>query len=239
MSHPQTVVDVVISGTTTTIVDSRIDGITTVAGAAPVTNVSGQIPDLGVNTDILATEGDILSLTNDVANLRANLIVTGNALTDEIGVLSGVLISSGNQLDFNISTLSGELIATGNSLDSLRDILSGNLITTGIRLQDQINTNTDLISDLRQATGDLQADKLSVAGGSISGNIIPTISGTLSLGTEEFPFKSGFFQDLKVSSNTIFVGDVVDAGITQEPEGSADEATLLLKDLGEKTFYGG
>ena len=28
------------------------------------------------------------------------------------------------------------------------------------------------------------------------------------MGTEEFPFKSGFFQDLKVSSNTIFVGDV-------------------------------
>ena len=107
MSDPQTVVDVIISGTTTTVVDSRIDGITTVAGAAPITNVSGQVPDLGVNTDILATEGDILSLTNDVANLRANLIVTGTALTDEIGVLSGNLISSGNTLEFQISTLSG------------------------------------------------------------------------------------------------------------------------------------
>ena len=39
--------------------------------------------------------------------------------------------------------------------------------------------------------------------------------------------------------HSIFVGEVVDEGVTQEPEGRADWATLLLKDLGEKTFYGG
>ena len=39
--------------------------------------------------------------------------------------------------------------------------------------------------------------------------------------------------------HSIFVREVVDTGVTQEPEGRADEATLLLKDLGEKTFYSG
>ena len=39
--------------------------------------------------------------------------------------------------------------------------------------------------------------------------------------------------------HSIFIGEVVDAGVNQEPEGRADDATLLLKDLGEKTFYGG
>ena len=39
--------------------------------------------------------------------------------------------------------------------------------------------------------------------------------------------------------HSIFLGEVVDAGVNQEPEGRADDATLLLKDLGEKTFYGG
>ena len=39
--------------------------------------------------------------------------------------------------------------------------------------------------------------------------------------------------------HSIFVGEVVDAGVTQKLEGRADEATLLLKDLGERTFYGG
>ena len=39
--------------------------------------------------------------------------------------------------------------------------------------------------------------------------------------------------------HSIFVREVVFAGVTQEPEGRADEATLLLKELGEKTFYSG
>ncbi|HCF72336.1 MAG TPA: flavin reductase, partial [Gammaproteobacteria bacterium] len=37
----------------------------------------------------------------------------------------------------------------------------------------------------------------------------------------------------------LFVGEVVDAGVGQEPEGRADDATLWLKELGEKAFYGG
>ena len=39
--------------------------------------------------------------------------------------------------------------------------------------------------------------------------------------------------------HSIFVGEVVDAGVSREPEGRADEATLWLRDLGEKIFYGG
>ncbi len=39
--------------------------------------------------------------------------------------------------------------------------------------------------------------------------------------------------------HSVFVGEVVDAGVKQEPQGRPDEATLWLKDLGEKIFYGG
>ncbi len=39
--------------------------------------------------------------------------------------------------------------------------------------------------------------------------------------------------------HSIFVGEVVDAGVSQNPEGRADDATLWLKDLGDKMFYGG
>ena len=39
--------------------------------------------------------------------------------------------------------------------------------------------------------------------------------------------------------HAIVVGEVVDAGISQPPAGRPDDATLWLKDLGEKTFYGG
>lgn len=39
--------------------------------------------------------------------------------------------------------------------------------------------------------------------------------------------------------HTVFLGQVVDAGLHVEIEDRADDATLWLKDLGEKIFYGG
>lgn len=39
--------------------------------------------------------------------------------------------------------------------------------------------------------------------------------------------------------HSIFVGEVVDAAVAKQPDGRPDDATLWLKDLGEKTFYGG
>ena len=46
-------------------------------------------------------------------------------------------------------------------------------------------------------------------------------------------------QTIERGDHTIMVGEVVDAGVARQPEGRADDATLWLKDLGEKTFYGG
>lgn len=39
--------------------------------------------------------------------------------------------------------------------------------------------------------------------------------------------------------HSVFVGEVVEAGLSKEISGRPDDATLWLKDLGEKTFYGG
>jgi flavin reductase (DIM6/NTAB) family NADH-FMN oxidoreductase RutF len=39
--------------------------------------------------------------------------------------------------------------------------------------------------------------------------------------------------------HSIFVGKVVDAGVGKVPDGRADDATLWLKELGDKVFYGG
>jgi flavin reductase (DIM6/NTAB) family NADH-FMN oxidoreductase RutF len=39
--------------------------------------------------------------------------------------------------------------------------------------------------------------------------------------------------------HSVFVGKVVDAGLVRQPEGRADDATLWLKELGDKVFYGG
>jgi len=39
--------------------------------------------------------------------------------------------------------------------------------------------------------------------------------------------------------HSVFIGEVVDAGVRQQPEGRPDDGTLWLRELGEKTFYGG
>ena len=39
--------------------------------------------------------------------------------------------------------------------------------------------------------------------------------------------------------HSIFVGKVVEVGLSKTPDGRADDATLWLKDLGDKVFYGG
>jgi flavin reductase (DIM6/NTAB) family NADH-FMN oxidoreductase RutF len=44
---------------------------------------------------------------------------------------------------------------------------------------------------------------------------------------------------VEMGDHSIFVGRVVDAGLAKTPEGRADDATLWLKDLGDKLFYGG
>jgi flavin reductase (DIM6/NTAB) family NADH-FMN oxidoreductase RutF len=44
---------------------------------------------------------------------------------------------------------------------------------------------------------------------------------------------------VEMGDHSVFVGKVVDAGVTKQPEGRADDATLWLKELGDKVFYGG
>jgi flavin reductase (DIM6/NTAB) family NADH-FMN oxidoreductase RutF len=39
--------------------------------------------------------------------------------------------------------------------------------------------------------------------------------------------------------HSLVVAEVVGAGVSKPPVGRADDATLWMKDLGEKTFYGG
>jgi flavin reductase (DIM6/NTAB) family NADH-FMN oxidoreductase RutF len=39
--------------------------------------------------------------------------------------------------------------------------------------------------------------------------------------------------------HSLFIGEVIDAGVADRIYGRPDDATLILRELGEKTFYGG
>jgi flavin reductase (DIM6/NTAB) family NADH-FMN oxidoreductase RutF len=44
---------------------------------------------------------------------------------------------------------------------------------------------------------------------------------------------------VEMGDHSVFVGKVVDAGLAKTPEGRLDDATLWLKELGDKVYYGG
>ncbi len=46
-------------------------------------------------------------------------------------------------------------------------------------------------------------------------------------------------ETMEQGDHSVFIGEVVNAGVNQQPEGRPDEAILWLKDLGDKLFYGG
>ena len=46
-------------------------------------------------------------------------------------------------------------------------------------------------------------------------------------------------ETVEAGDHSVFVGEVIDAGVSEALEGRPDDLTLLLKDLGEKVFYGG
>ena len=46
-------------------------------------------------------------------------------------------------------------------------------------------------------------------------------------------------ETVEKGDHSVFIGEVVEAGVAKAPEGRADDATLWLRDLGDKVFYGG
>jgi flavin reductase (DIM6/NTAB) family NADH-FMN oxidoreductase RutF len=46
-------------------------------------------------------------------------------------------------------------------------------------------------------------------------------------------------ETVEKGDHSVFVGEVKNAGVSGQPSGRPDDATLTLKDLGEKVFYGG
>ena len=46
-------------------------------------------------------------------------------------------------------------------------------------------------------------------------------------------------ETVEKGDHSVFVGEVVDAGVAATPTGRPDEITLALRDLGENVYYGG
>ena len=79
-----------------------------------------------------------------------------------------------------------------------------------------------------------------VAGGTISGQPFrPGTTGAPILTAAPAFLECELEATVEKGDHSVFVGRVVEAGVTKPPEGRADDATLWLKELGDKVFYGG
>lgn len=79
-----------------------------------------------------------------------------------------------------------------------------------------------------------------VAGGKISGESYRDgMTGAPLLEATPAYLECKLIDTVERGDHSVFVGEVVDAGVASVPDGRPDDVTLLLKDLGEKTFYGG
>jgi len=186
------------------------------------------VPDLITTGQTL--QGQITTNDADISTLSGDLITTGISLTNTIistgnhldslrNTLSGNLITTGQTLTTDISTVSSNLVSTGVIIDDV----SGNLITTGQTLQTQITSNDSDISALQASTGELQEVKFNKVGGTISGEILPSSSGTINIGSPSLPFRSGYFDDLIVSADSIRIGE--DTTLSAPAGGGLDFST--------------
>jgi flavin reductase (DIM6/NTAB) family NADH-FMN oxidoreductase RutF len=77
-------------------------------------------------------------------------------------------------------------------------------------------------------------------GNSIAGEAFSSgSSGSPILSNAHASIECKLVDTVEIGDHSLFVGEVVDAGISKKLEGRPDDATLTLRDLGEKTFYGG
>jgi len=154
-----------------------------------------------------------------------------------------------------------DLEATGENLlgqitsnDSDLSNVASNLVSSGQNLQTQITSNdTDISTNVGSiatnatniasnttnlaATGQaLQREKLNVMGGTISGEILPYESGAVNLGSPLLPFRSGYFDDLIVSADSIQIGP--DTTLSATAEGGMSFNTVGTITFGDVVVTG-
>ena len=77
-------------------------------------------------------------------------------------------------------------------------------------------------------------------GNTISGEPFrPGQTGSPILGSTPAVIECTLEATVEKGDHSVFVGRVVEVGLAKAPEGRAEDATLWLKELGDKVYYGG
>jgi hypothetical protein len=164
---------------------------------------------------------------------------------NETGIFAEIFAEAADleKTDANLASTGENLLGQITSNDSDLSNVASNLVSSGQNLQANISTNVGAIASNVSAissntanlaaTGQtLQREKLDVIGGTISGEILPYESGAVNLGSPLLPFRSGYFDDLIVSADSIQIGPDTTLSATAEGGMSFDTVgTITFGDV--------
>jgi len=104
--------------------------------------------------------------------------------------------NSGNETINGVKTFSSQIVGTVDKAEKDKD---GNVITETYATKQDVNDTF-----------------MPLAGGTLSGNIVPDTTGTRNLGTESAKFKEVWADEVHISQNTLYIGDVPVIGSSED-----------------------
>ena len=109
---------------------------------------------------------------------------------------SSAVHKSGNETIDGVKTFGSQIVGT---IDKAEKDKAGNVITETYATKQDVNDSF-----------------MPLAGGILSGNIVPDTTGTRNLGTESAKFKEVWADEVHISQNTLYVGDVPVIGSSED-----------------------
>ena len=109
---------------------------------------------------------------------------------------SSAVHKSGNETIDGVKTFGSQIVGT---IDKAEKDKAGNVITETYATKTSVNDTF-----------------MPLSGGTLSGNIVPDTTGTRNLGTESAKFKEVWADEVHISQNTLYVGDVPVIGSSED-----------------------
>ena len=224
-------VDAALSSTSTNAIQNKaVNSALTGKADSVHTHTASDVSGLAT----VATSGSYRDLTNTPAEVTESTI-SGWGFTKSSGTVTSVKMNNTSKTPVNgvidlgtvITDISGKQDVISD-LDSIRTNAEA-----GAGLSTQVITNKNDITNIK---GELN-NYLPLIGGTISGNITPNVDNVVSLGSDTKRFKEIYAHDLKLSANSLYLGDTKILGTDADTiniKGNAGQ-NVALKSQGSGT----
>ena len=224
-------VDAALSSTSTNAIQNKAVSSALTGKADSVhTHTASDVSGLAT----VATSGSYNDLSNTPAEVTEST-VSGWGFTKNNGTVTAVKMNNTSKTPVNgVIDLGTVVQDVSDKQDTITDLDSIRAnATTGAGLSTQVNTNKEDIVSIKAGLNSY----LPLSGGTISGNITPNVDNVVSLGSDTKRFKEIYAHDLKLSANSLYLGNTKILGTDADTiniKGNAGQ-NVALKSQGSGT----